>query len=104
MKTAKGEQDVIAGVEEAAFKQEEVLSNGQQSSIDQRQADQQLLQETGLGLSVTVPPVNGQRDPSQLPPSSGVPRSQPQVLGVKPNSCTWIAVEFRAYYFLLIYI
>lgn len=91
MKTAKGEQDPTAGDEEAVFKQEEILSNGQPSSIDQRQADRQLLQETGLDLDVTVPPTNGQRDSSYLAPSSAVPRSQPQGLGSKTNSCKRIA-------------
>ena len=91
VKTAKGEQDLIVGDEEAVFKQEEISSNGQPSLLDQRQADQQLLQETGLDLGVTVPSVNGQRDSSQLAPPSAVPRSQPQGLGGKPNSCRWMA-------------
>ncbi|KAI4135582.1 MAG: hypothetical protein LQ347_000551 [Umbilicaria vellea] len=69
----KNEHDTAAGEDEAGLKQEDTSADGMPPSIDQQQADHQLLQDTGLAApSVSTASTARPRDPSQLvQPSPG---------------------------------
>ncbi|SLM35895.1 zn cluster transcription factor [Lasallia pustulata] len=66
------EHDTAAGEDEAALKKEGTPPNGMPPSIDQQQADQQLLQDTGLAA----------RNPSTA--STARPRESPQLVQPSP--------------------
>lgn len=94
MRRLKNEHDTAAGEDEAALKQEETSLNGMPPSIDRQQADQQLLQDTGLAAlnasSASTASTARPRDPLQLVQPSPVPKGQAQALDNSNNQrCRW---------------
>ena len=91
MRRPKNEHDTAAGEDEAALKQEEIPPNGMAPSIDQQQADQQLLQDTGLAaLNPSAASTARSREPSQLVQPSPVPKAQARALdNTNSQRCRW---------------
>lgn len=87
----KDEHDTAVGEDEAALKQEETPPDGMPPSIDQQQADQLLLQDTGIAaLNPSTASTARPRDPSQIVQPSPVPGGQARALDSSNNQrCRW---------------